>query len=309
LENPKNEPPPPPSFLQLIQAYLTYLRIEKGLADNTLTSYSFDIHRFATWLWESGTKNVSEVTREDITRFLESLHRAGLSSRSLSRTISSLKGLFKFLSEENLLQENVTADLELPIQEKHLPEVLTRDEIFRLLEQPDTSTIRGIRDRAILESMYATGMRVSEAVNLRLPQLMLDDGLVQLFGKGSKERLVPIGEMAIKWINRYLTSSRPQLVKPGFRTNIVFLNNRGRGLSRMSIWNLVRNAARSAGIKHDVHPHTLRHSFATHLLEGGADLRAVQEMLGHVDISTTEIYTHVDREYLKQEHKAHHPRG
>ncbi|NOY06409.1 MAG: site-specific tyrosine recombinase XerD [Chlorobi bacterium] len=295
--------------MQPIQAYLTYLRIEKGLSENTLISYSFDIHRFATWIWETGTEDLADVTREDITRFLGSLHRAGLSSRSLSRTISSLKGLFKFLSEESFLVDDITSDLELPIQEKRLPEVLTRDEIIRILEQPDTSTTRGIRDRTILESMYATGMRVSEAVNLRLPQLMLDDGLVQLFGKGSKERLVPIGDVAIEWINRYLTVSRPQLLKPGFRTDVVFLNNRGRGLSRMSIWNLVRSSARSAGIERDVHPHTLRHSFATHLLEGGADLRAVQEMLGHVDISTTEIYTHVDREYLKQEHKAHHPRG
>jgi integrase/recombinase XerD len=191
---------------------------------------------------------------------------------------------------------------------RKLPEVLTQDEVFNLLEQPDISEPLGIRDRALLETMYATGIRVSELINLKQGNILFDIEVVRIFGKGSKERIVPIGKIALKWIKKYQLEVRPRLSRGNSR-DILFLNRFGRKLTRMSIWNIVRKYADMAGIKKEVHPHTLRHSFATHLLEGGADLRAVQEMLGHSNIATTQIYTHIDREFLKEVHRLYHPRA
>jgi integrase/recombinase XerD len=233
----------------------------------------------------------------------------GLAPSSMARSISSIRHFHRFLLQEGLSTHNPTEHLNTPTLTRHLPLVLTSDEMSLILEQPDTSRRLGLRDRAILETLYATGMRVSELTTMTQDQLHMEDGIIRVFGKGRKERIVPVGTEAIRWLRDYLVTVRPILLKRGQLTAEVFLNNRGGPLSRMSILSITKKYAALAGISMDVHPHTFRHSFATHLLEGGADLRSVQEMLGHADISTTQIYTHVDREYLKEVHKTFHPRS
>jgi integrase/recombinase XerD len=220
-----------------------------------------------------------------------------------------VRGFHRFLAGEEDAVDDPTQNMESLKRGKSLPAVLSVDEVDQLLRQPDTTKPLGIRDRAILETLYATGMRVSELVNLNQANLMFDDELVLVFGKGSKERLVPIGTSARTWISHYQKTSRPVYARRGKSVDALFLNARGTKMTRQAIWNIIRTCARNAGVKKEVHPHTLRHSFATHLLEGGADLRSVQEMLGHADISTTQIYTHIDREYLKDVHRTFHPRG
>jgi integrase/recombinase XerD len=215
----------------------------------------------------------------------------------------------KFLTREGTTKNDPTQNIDTPKHSKTLPEVLNQNEVDAILRQPDTSEHLGKRDRAILETMYATGMRVTELITLRQSNVYNQDEIVRIFGKGSKERLVPIGKSALEWINRYIQEVRGTLSKKGKGLDVLFLNARGRPMSRMAVWNMVKTYTAKAGIKKEVHPHTFRHSFATHLLEGGADLRAVQEMLGHSDISTTQVYTHIDREYLKEVHRTFHPRG
>ena len=226
-----------------------------------------------------------------------------------ARYFSSLKGFFSYLEKNKYIKKNPIEKITAPKLSKKLPSVLNINEIDSILSQPDTNDKLGLRDKAILELFYACGSRVSELINLKISDLFLDDEVIRVFGKGSKERLIPIGSSAIKWINEYLGKSRSGLMKYSKSGNFVFLNSRGTKLSRMGIWKIIGRYVKEAGIKKEVHPHTFRHSFATHLLEGGADLRAVQEMLGHADISTTQIYTHIDRDYIKQVHKQFHPRG
>jgi integrase/recombinase XerD len=292
-----------------IRNYLDFLRLEKNLSSNTLTSYKFDFAKYRGFLISAGILAATDVSEEHISKFLTLLHKKNLSPRSMARTISTIRGFHKFLLGEEEVRDDPTQIIDSPKQEKNLPDVLSIVEIDEILKQPDTSSRLGIRDRAILETFYATGIRVSELVNLKQSNLMIEDGLVLVYGKGSKERLVPIGSSARQWIAEYQKQARVHLVKTGKSQDVLFLNVRGTKLTRDMVRKLVEKYALAAGIEKKVHPHTFRHSFATHLLEGGADLRAVQEMLGHADISTTQIYTHIDREYLKEVHRTFHPRG
>lgn len=292
-----------------IHNYLEFLRLEKNLSPQTIVSYEFDVAKYCNFLVHAGIQSASEITDEHISKFLASLHRQHLSARSIARTLSTIRGFHKYLFTEEEVTDDPTQVIDSPKQEKNLPDVLSVQEVDEILKQPDTSTNLGIRDRAILETLYATGMRVSELVHLKQAHLKVDDGLVLVWGKGSKERLVPIGHSALQWIERYQKQSRIHIAKGSNSQDYLFLNVRGRQLTRDMIRKLVEKYSSESGIGKNVHPHTFRHSFATHLLEGGADLRAVQEMLGHADISTTQIYTHIDREYLKEVHRTFHPRG
>lgn len=289
--------------------YLDFLRLEKSLSKHSIASYSFDIAKYRAFLGERGITNGARVTDEHVQAFVSSLHARGLSPRSIARALSAVRGFHRFLVGEDQADDDPTQIVDSPKRTRPLPEVLSIYEVDAILQQPDVSARLGIRDRAILETLYATGIRVSELVNLRQSEVLFDEGLVRVFGKGSKERLVPIGRSAQRWIRKYQKNTRIHLKKAGKSQDFLFLNVRGTKLTRMSIWKIIVQYARSAGITKAVHPHTFRHSFATHLLEGGADLRAVQEMLGHADISTTQIYTHIDREYLKEVHRTFHPRG
>lgn len=292
-----------------LQNYLDFLRLEKNLSPHSLTSYKFDFNKYRTFLIHSGVKNASGVTEGHISQFLITLHRRKLSPRSIARTLSAIRGFHRYLLGEEEVKNDPTQIVDTPKQERVLPEVLSISEVDEILKQPDTSDRLGIRDRAILETLYATGVRVSELANLKQANLMFDDGLIAVIGKGSKERIIPIGRSAQQWIEKYQKQSRVYLTKGGKSQDYLFLSVRCTKLTRDMIRKLVEKYTSAAGIKKNVHPHTFRHSFATHLLEGGADLRAVQEMLGHADISTTQIYTHIDREYLKEVHRTFHPRG
>jgi integrase/recombinase XerD len=292
-----------------IRNYIDFLRLEKNLSQNTLTSYKFDFTKYRNFLVSAGIQTASAVSEEHISKFLAVLHRERLSPRSVVRMLSTIRGFHGYLLGEEEVKDDPTQIIDSPKQEKKLPDVLSIVEVNKILEQPDTSNRLGIRDRAMLETLYATGIRVSELVNLKQSNLMIEDGLILVYGKGSKERLVPIGRSARQWIDEYQKQSRIHLAKTGKSQDVLFLNVRGTKLTRDMIRKLVEKYSSAAGIGKNVHPHTFRHSFATHLLEGGADLRAVQEMLGHADVSTTQIYTHIDREYLKEVHRTFHPRG
>ena len=292
-----------------LKEYLSVLKLEKNLSDNTISSYKNDISSLFIFLEEFKIDDPSGISYKHLASFFNALNKTGLNSRSAARYYSSIKGFFKYLLANNYVTSNPIEKIPPPKIPKNLPPVLSVSEVDSILSKPDADEKLGLRDKAILETFYACGVRESELINLKLPDLFLDEEIIRVFGKGSKERLVPIGSSAIKWIKEYLIKSRPLLEKKTKSGNFLFLNQRGTKLSRMGIWKIVSKYVKEAGIKKEVHPHTFRHSFATHLLEGGADLRAVQEMLGHSDISTTQIYTHIDREYIKQIHKDFHPRG
>jgi integrase/recombinase XerD len=292
-----------------LKEYLTVLKLEKNLSPNTIASYKNDLSSFLKFIREYNISDLSELKTNHISNFFNSLKNIGLTNSSTARYFSSLKGFFNFLFTNKYITANPMEKISSPKLSKNLPSVLSINEIDTMLSIPDTNDKFGLRDRALLEIFYACGLRVSELINLKLSSLFFKEEVIRVFGKGSKERLVPIGTSAIEWTENYIKTSRPLLIKGLKSENYLFLNNRGTKLSRMGIWKLVDRYAKEAQITKEVHPHTFRHSFATHLLEGGADLRAVQEMLGHADISTTQIYTHIDREYIKQEHKQFHPRG
>jgi len=292
-----------------LKEYLNVLRLEKNLSENTVISYSNDISALFRFLESYGVSDPSGISYNQIASFFRSLNSLGLASSSSARYYSSIKGFFKYLFVNKYIKESPVEKLMPPKLSKNLPEVLSVNDIDSILSKPDTEDKLGLRDRAILELLYACGTRVSEMINLQLSDLFFRDEVIRVFGKGSKERLVPIGRSAVSWVNLYLKNSRPLLEKKMKSENYLFLNSRGSRLSRMGAWKIIDRYAKEAGIMKAVHPHTFRHSFATHLLEGGADLRAVQEMLGHADISTTQIYTHIDREYIKQVHRDCHPRG
>jgi len=292
-----------------IREYLASLKLERNLSENTIASYKNDLSSLVNFLTDSGIDDPSGITSQRLNDFFGLLTKLGLSSRSSARYYSSIKGFFGYLFSSGYLKINPMEKISAPKVSKGLPLVLNFNEIESILSEPDVTKKLGLRDKALLETFYACGLRVSELINLKISELFLNEEMIRVFGKGSKERFVPIGSSAIRWIGEYLKSSRPLLEKKAKSQHILFLNNRGTKLSRMGIWKIVNNYATLAGIKKEVHPHTFRHSFATHLLEGGADLRAVQEMLGHVDISTTQIYTHIDRDYIKQMHRDFHPRG
>ena len=291
-----------------IRPYLHYLELEKNASSNTVDSYRRDLMRYLDHLDRAGIRALDAVQGEHISGFLRTLFGVGLSPRSVARSLSAIKGFHKFLLGERIAAHNPTVNIEPPKRSKTLPDVLSQAEIERILDQPDPEQPLGLRDKAILETLYATGIRVSELVELKQSNLQLNLGVLRVMGKGSKERIVPVGTSATDWIGKYRANVRSSLIKQSDTHDVVFLNSRGRPMTRMAVWNIVHRYAESAGVEKDVHPHTFRHSFATHLLEGGADLRAVQEMLGHSDISSTQIYTHIDREYLKEVHRTFHPR-
>jgi integrase/recombinase XerD len=293
-----------------LKEYLNILNLEKNLSKNTISSYKNDLSAFILFLKNDfNIDDPEKITYNHLSAFFHLLFELELSANSSARYLSSLRGFFKYLIHNKYITRNPVDKIETPKRKKNIPEVLTIPEMEAVLSKPDTKEKLGLRDKAILEIMYACGLRVSELINLKVANLFFSEEIIRVFGKGSKERLIPIGRSAVKWIKKYMTESRLLLVKRTISENYVFLNNRGTKLSRMGIWKITERYFREAEIKKKVHPHTFRHSFATHLIEGGADLRAVQEMLGHADISTTQIYTHIDRDYIKQVHKDFHPRG
>lgn len=292
---------------QYVEQFLNHLAIEKGVSKNTLAAYSTDLKSYLEFLEREKISDLNKIQPQDVTKFIYSLQKNRLSSTSVARKLSCIKSFHKFLHTEEVLSAEPTALLDSPKLTRRLPTTLSKEEVFRLLEMPDLTHKLGLRDRALLEFMYATGVRISELINLKTKDIYLKTGFARVFGKGSKERLVPIGRVCLKYLQKYLNESRPALAK-SFSEDILFLNHHGRKFSRMGIWKILKSYAETARIKKDLHPHTLRHSFATHLLEGGAELRAVQELLGHADISTTQIYTQVDRKYIKEVHSKFHPR-
>lgn len=294
-------------------AYLHYLVLEKNASPNTIASYRLDIDRYLDFLERKRVQSIDRATEQNVEAFLRSLRDAKLAPRSVTRAFSAIKGMHKFLLAEGVTKQDPTGAIENPKLERPLPDVLSQSEVDAILNQPgpEPQDKRNlwVRDKAILEVLYATGIRVSELITLKQSNIRPVPGIIRVFGKGSKERMVPIGKPALAWIERYRRECRVKLERRGGGQDALFLNVRGKPMTRMAIWNIVREYVGKAGIQKEVHPHTFRHSFATHLLEGGADLRAVQEMLGHSDISTTQIYTHIDREYLKEVHRTFHPRG
>jgi integrase/recombinase XerD len=291
-----------------LDQFLHYLIVEKGLSKNTIVAYSLDLTRFLDYLRGKGIKELRDIGKFDIRGFLISLKRKNLSTKSIGRVLSAIRSFFRFLIQEGILETNPIEDLESPKAAKKLPETLSLKEIEEILEQPNLQTPLGIRDRAMLEMLYATGMRVSELTHLPTHQVNLEGGYVLLYGKGSKERIVPLGSEAMKWVTLYLRTARGILAK-GKENACLFINRSGKGMSRQRFWKNLKDYARRAGLHKRITPHLLRHSFASHLLERGADLRSVQMMLGHADISTTQIYTHVTGERLRKIHKQYHPRG
>ncbi|MDI6802625.1 MAG: site-specific tyrosine recombinase XerD [Bacteroidota bacterium] len=296
-----------------LRSYIHFLSLEKNSSDNTIASYKHNIGRYIHFLESKKIVSPESITEEILSSYLKSLSKLLLSARSISQNISAIRGFHKFLIGDEITKNNPAHDLTTPKLPKNLPEVLTLPEVEVILAKPDTTQPLGTRDRAILETLYATGMRVSELLILKQSDINTEFGVVRVFGKGSKERLIPIGRSALEWIKKYKKNVRINLMNVQKRlqhksSDVLFLNAHGRQMTRMAVWNIVDRYTREARIEKPVHPHTFRHSFATHLLEGGADLRAVQEMLGHSDISTTEIYTHIDKEYLKEVHKTFHPR-
>jgi integrase/recombinase XerD len=292
----------------MLDQFLHYLTVERGFSGNTIEAYRHDVGRFLSHLREKGIQDFSEVNRDHLRIFLGGLRRQRLSARSIARNQAALRTFFRFLVLEGTVEGNPAEDLESPKTAAPLPEILSPTEVERLLEQPDRGTPLGIRDRAMLEVLYATGTRVSELVGLSTDRVNLEAGYARIYGKGSKERIVPLGSEAIQWVTRYLQEARRDLLKAG-ENPLLFVGRSGKGMSRQQFWKRIRAYGQRAGIRKRMTPHLLRHSFASHLLERGADLRSVQMMLGHVDISTTQIYTHVTGERLKKVHQKYHPRG
>jgi integrase/recombinase XerD len=286
--------------------FLDYLAVEKGLAKNSLAAYATDLRKFGVWLGDQSLE-LDRVERIHIVRYFQSMRKAGISARSVARSLAAIRGLFRFLVAERHLKNEPTENLENPKLWSTLPKSLLSSEVEALLNAPDLTTPEGLRDRAMLELLYATGLRVSELIRVRIDEVVLDAGFLRTMGKGSKERIVPFGDAARQAMIDYSEKARPHFAKDN--DPHLFLSQRGRPMTRQSFWMKVAKYARNAGIKSHISPHVLRHSFATHLLENGADLRSVQMMLGHADISTTQIYTHVSRARLQRMYESFHPRA
>ena len=292
----------------LIDEFCDALWLEDGLARNTLDSYRRDLVQFGTWLEKQSGKSLLAAGHGDLLGFLAHQVKRRAKATTTSRELSSLKRFYRFALRQGKIGADPTLNIDAPKLPRPLPKSLTESDVENLLAAPDVEVPLGLRDKTMLETLYASGLRVSELVSLKLPQVSLDMGVVRVIGKGSKERLVPLGEEAIAWIRRYLDDARPELLDARTRDDL-FVTTRGEALTRQAFWYLIKRYARQAGLAKPLSPHTLRHAFATHLLNHGADLRVVQLLLGHSDISTTQIYTHVARERLKQLHAKHHPRG
>lgn len=293
--------------LILIERWLDASWMEKGLSEHSLSNYRRDLIQFGAWLDQRNTA-VDRCQRADLFEYLSHLHLAGLSARSTARKLSALRGFFRWALREKLVADDPTVTVERPRLGRALPKTLSEDDVDALLAAPDTSTALGLRDRAMLEVLYAAGLRVSELVGLTLGQVNQRQGLVRILGKGGKERLVPLGDEALAWLQQYLHDARPVLMADG-ASDILFPSRRGRAMTRQTFWHRLRHVAVRAGVQKPLSPHTLRHAFATHLLNHGADLRVVQLLLGHSDLSTTQIYTHVAQQRLKDLHARHHPRA
>ncbi len=292
---------------EFITAFLDYLSVERGLSRNTIVSYGEDLEQLAAFLDERKVQTMGAVTKNEITDFMFLMKDRGISANSISRRLSCIRMFFRFLLRERIIRSDPTGLIDSPKLWKKVPETLSANEVEALLAQPAGRGPQEVRDRAILETLYATGMRVSEAADLRQESVNLDVGFVRCIGKGNKERIVPLGRKAVESIRRYLESARPKFLA-GKQCEFLFVSRLGKRISRQSLWKLIKRYARQAKIKKPIKPHILRHSFATHLLEHGADLRSVQEMLGHANIATTQIYTHVNKDRLKSVHKQFHPR-
>jgi integrase/recombinase XerD len=291
-----------------LEAFLDHLQLERALSPNTCESYRRDLKDFVSFL-ASRQRLAPEATQEDGQAYTSVMRRRGLKNSSAARKISALRSFYNYLTQAAIIPANPMALLSGPRIVRPLPHILSVEDVSRLIEAPDLSTETGLRDRAMMEVMYASGLRVSEAAGMEFGDQDIENGWVLIRGKGSKERWVPLGQSAAHWINRYLKEARPLLCGRDHSSRNIFLNSHGKRLTRQGIWFLVKGYAASLSPPLLVHPHTLRHCCATHLLEGGADLRTVQEFLGHTDISTTQIYTHIDRNYLKEVHRSFHPRG
>lgn len=300
---------PGPAQQALIDAFLDALWMEHGLSENTLASYGSDLKGLAAWLTCTARGGLLAASRADLQAYLAHRFALGATARSAARLLSSLRRFYRYQLREGRIQSDPTGLLESPRLGRPLPGSLSEQEVEALLGAPHTHTPLGLRDRAMLELLYACGLRVSELVGLALDRLNLRQGAIRVSGKGRKERQVPMGEQALDWVHRYLDTGRPALLRPGAASEVVFLTHRGRGMTRQAFWYRVKRYAGEAGIGKPLSPHTLRHAFATHLLNHGADLRAVQMLLGHSDLSTTQIYTHVARARLQALHSRHHPRG
>lgn len=301
-------PSSPSSLTHALRRFLDHVGLERGLSDNTRIAYQRDLTRYIGVLTDLGIETPDAIAQSDVRALLNMLSDMGLEAASLARNLTAVRMFHRFLLAEGLVSGDPTEHLKPPKLGRKLPSVLNVYEIERMLLATDTQTPLGLRDRALLEMLYGAGLRVSELIGLSLTDLLFDLEVVRVLGKGNRERVVPIGTEGIQWVTTYLRNTRPALARE-ISGNTVFLNFRGGKFSRMGVWKLLQQYAAQSGIEKQVSPHTLRHSFATHLLEGGADLRAVQEMLGHADISTTQIYTHLDREYLKEVHRTFHPRA
>jgi len=311
---------------ELIEAFLNYLSVERGLAKNTISSYKEDLNFYAIFLKKRAKESLSQTNKNDIIDFMLYQKGNGLAANSIARHLAAIKMFYRFLVRERILKTDPTSLIDSPKLWKKIPDALSFKEVEELLSQPNLRQIQGIRDRAILETLYATGMRVSEAVNLKTDNVNLDIGFLRCIGKGNKERVIPLGKKAIISIKKYLEESRPKFLNPVRNTKaakeigeisngagkkeseFLFISRLGKKISRQSFWKLIKRYAKEAGVKKPIRPHILRHSFATHLLERGADLRSVQEMLGHANIATTQIYTHINKDRLKTIHKTFHPR-
>lgn len=293
-----------------ISSFLTHVKVEKGLAPNTHSAYKRDLAKFEDFAKRRKLELV-KITRDDLVDFLAFLYRQKLESKTVARHLVTLRNFFRYAQIQDAIVDDPAVNLESPKIRKSLPGYLRIEEVDKLLEQPDTGTALGLRDRAMLEVLYSTGLRVSELTGLRVSDLDIKVGCVRCIGKGDKERVVPVGKKALAIVERYLRDGRPEIVRGsrGAGTAFLFVNRRGGKISRVGVWKILSTYGKQAGLRTALTPHMLRHSFATHLLERGADLRSVQLMLGHADISTTQIYTHVVEERLKQVYKAHHPRA
>ena len=293
--------------IEIIDAFIDHLWLEDGLSKNTLNSYRFDLELFTEWLTKSLKKNILDVSQADIQQYL-SFKFPTSKARSISRLLATLRRLFRYLLREKKIKNDPTLEIMSPKIPKSLPKSLSEEEVEALLNAPNVKTISGLRDKAMLELLYACGLRVSELVNILLTELSMTDGIIRITGKGSKTRLVPMGEEAVDWIKKYINESRNDILNKK-TSKYLFITIRGSGMTRQAFWYLIKKYSIIAEIKKPISPHILRHAFATHLINHGADIRVVQMLLGHSDISTTQIYTHVARERLKKIHESHHPRG
>lgn len=293
---------------RFVDEYINFLAVERGISINTLESYSRDLNRYVGYMESKGITDLRKISSDLVIQYLEELRRSGLVSTSVNRALAALRGFYRYCVTGRLIDKNPVAHILRAKTWMHLPDTLSENEIAVVLDQPSLENSLGLRDRAMMELLYATGIRVSELIMLTINSINWQTGYLIVLGKGGKERIIPIGQAAIDYLSRYVKEVRPLILK-GNSTTTLFLNKSGRGLTRQGFWKIVKKYAKKAGILKRVYPHTFRHSFATHILERGGDLRSVQVMLGHSDISTTQIYTHVTRERLKDIHRKYHPRG